>query len=214
MSILKFRSGFRPVTLDQHSVRLAVPTSWQCPMYLDNRPYMLPADDQGKTSMCAAYAMAGLIEAHNWRTSHIPSPIDAPALYRLAKDQFDKTPDEGTTFDAVFRAAQTLNLLPATASLQYLNSLSDIPFAIHKHGLVLAGFNVAESWYATNPGGWIFGSGDTLGGHAVLLCWFDRNQGVGFQNSWSDRWGVNGFGRLGWATCRDQFLQASVVNFA
>lgn len=195
----------------QLSPLLGTPLNFQCPRWLDNRPYMLPSDDQGNTSMCAAFAIAGLIEAHTWRKSNVPQPVDAPRIYAEAKAQFDQSSVQGTTFDAVFKSAVALNLLSGRAALIWINRVADLPFALHKHGVLLAAFNCTAGWMHPTVDGWIAPDPDILGGHAVAACWFDKSVGIGFQNSWSDRWGVRGFGRMTWAQAETQFLQACAI---
>ena len=205
-----FFPGFH-VRHGQLAPLLGTPMDFQCPRWLDNRPYMLPSDDQGNTSMCAAFAIAGLIEAHTWRTSHIPKPVDAPRIYAEAKANFDQSRGEGTTFEAVYKAAVSLALLPGRTAMIWIDRASDIPFALHKHGVVLAGFNCTAGWMNPTVDGWIAPDSAVLGGHAVALCWFDRSTGVGFQNSWSERWGVRGFGRMTWGQVETQFQQACAI---
>ena len=53
-----------------------------------------------------------------------------------------------------------------------------------------------------------------LGGHAlVLIAWDDSKQVVTFQNSYSDRWGNNGFGYLPYAYVSDPNLTSECHAF-
>jgi hypothetical protein len=213
MNTVRLLDNFQPglrVPKDLTAPRMSAPVAWQCPAWLDNRPYMLPADDQGQTSTCAAHAMAGLIEAWRWRKTHTPSPVDAFALYAEAK-KIDLDPNPGTTFDAVFAAAKSMYLIPANAVLNRLASHADLRFALHRYGVVLVGFNVTPEWQWPNYGGWIASSHKFIGGHGVVACWFDA-AGFGFQNSWGKSWGTNGFGRMIWDEVPAQYLDGVAID--
>ncbi|MEM4720696.1 MAG: hypothetical protein QXT73_01365 [Candidatus Methanomethylicaceae archaeon] len=192
--------GLLGVTNAKRSLALQLfePRKWQAPEWIDNRPYCLPANDQGREPRCAAYAMACLIEARNWRLTHIPRQIDPEPIYRKAKELDGMPKQDGTTLEAVVQAAIELGLLPETTVYKEFKTFDEYCFALHAHGLVLLGFNISDRWYnCSAKTGWIASGGTFVGGHAVAGCWYSRigQVGVGFQNSWGN-WGCNGFGRL------------------
>jgi hypothetical protein len=209
-SLANFVPGLR---VQKHNAApiLSAPAKWACPVWLDNRPYMLPADDQGQTQTCAGQAMAGLIEAWRWRATHTPNPVNGFAIYSEAK-RLDNESSPGTTFDSAFAAAKSLALIPPYTTFLRIPSVSDLRFALHRHGVILAGFNITDGWEFPDHGGWIEPSTKDLGGHAVALCWFDP-AGIGFQNSWGANWGVRGFGRITWEQASAQFVDAIALDF-
>jgi hypothetical protein len=79
--------------------------------------------------------------------------------------------------------------------------------------VVIIGFEIDEGWNAcSSVTGYIGHGGATLGGHAVLGCYYDGD-GFGFENSWAKTWGRNGFGRMTWKQFDEQFLYALAVSF-
>jgi len=92
-----------------------------------------------------------------------------------------------------------------------IGSRRDVQFALHKHGVCIAGFMITEGWNeVSSKTGYIGDDPEVIGGHATLLCWYD-SEGVGFQNSW-DKWGVKGFGRMTWTQFETQFMYAVVLE--
>ena len=61
------------------------------PAALDMRDLVLNTEDQGKTSMCAAYTATSWLEALLWRRTGMPINYDPVALYKMAKT-IDKFP--------------------------------------------------------------------------------------------------------------------------
>lgn len=174
--------------------RLSTPTGWVAPRYLDLRPYCLPKDDQGDLPWCAGFSMAGLLEARNWKSTHIPLGVDPGPLYNAAK-KIDGDTSDGTTLTSIFSAAKAVGLLPKSATAIYFNTFAEYTFALHKYGPCVLGFRIDNGWSYANKDGWIPDGNEELGGHAVLGCWYDVRRGAGFQNSWGE-WGADGFGRM------------------
>lgn len=181
------------------------------PEHLDRRPEMLPSSNQGSTSRCAAFAMAGCMEWYNWKRFGSTDQIDPNPIYEYAK-QIDGMPSqEGTTLESVVRAWNDLGRSPfLDASSVFLVRTSPnqnwLKRALHRNGVVLAGFQISEGWRWAEPNGWI-PSGpryDTiLGGHAVVLVGYDeKEKWYAVQNSWGETgYGWRGFVRL----TEDQF---------
>jgi len=175
------------------------PDGWEAPAWLDLRPYCLPSDNQGNEPWCAAYAMACLIEVARWRKTHIPTQVDPAPIYHTAKTLDGLPHEEGTTLEAVVEASARLGLI-AKPKIRLCKTEQDLFFALHETGVVLWGFNVDDGWATPTPqGAWVRSRGALRGGHAVAVCWYQREgpeNGIGFQNSWGADWGLNGFGRM------------------
>jgi hypothetical protein len=188
------------------------------PEHEDYRAEMLKTDNQGASSMCAAYAMAGCIEWWNWKQYDLVKQIDPKPIYETAK-RLDGFPDEeGTTLEAVVRAAFELDLMDIDiASLQVVR-LEDVKRALHKHGPMLSAFTIHEGWQKAAADGWIQDSGDVLGGHAVVLTGYSTVELPNYfslQNSWGDAmYGWKGFARMAPAQFAKEFAYGLVWEVA
>ena len=192
------------------SHRMSLPKEWSYPAYIDSRPYCLPTDNQGLTSMCAAYSMAGAIEVENWRMHHVAKQQDAARIYAEAK-KIDGNNSPGTSFPSVFDAAKNLGILSQGSEYETIRSRAELMFALHKYGVCLLGFVINEGWNYCGADGWISDYDGVLGGHAVLGCFYDKD-GVGFQNSWGVTWGSNGYGRMTWDQYDKQIMDGMVIG--
>ena len=192
---------------------LSAPSGWTCPQFLDLRSYCLPKSDQGQTSECVAFATCGVIEAINWKRTHVSEQIDPTPLYNECK-RIDGDPGEGTTLTAAFTAAKNLNLIPSYATANYVKTFDDVMFALHHLGPIVGAFSIDDGWqYANVSTGWIPNGSTVLGGHAVVICWEDVTQGAGVQNSWGN-WGYKGqgFARLTRAQFDKQFTGGLAIE--
>ena len=202
----KFQAGGCRGVGSHAGPKLCSPANWTHPRWIDSRPYCLVASDQGKTSQCAAYSVAGWLETRNWRTTHVAEQVDAAPIYAEAK-RIDGTSSEGTYLTSVAQAVQNLKLVQGTIRSAEVRTLDDLQFALHRDAVCLGAFMATRGWNACDPKtGWIGGSSEAVGGHAVLMCWYQDGKGVGWQNSWSPTWGMQGFGRMTEAQFREQWL--------
>lgn len=178
------------------------------PSYVDLRPQFLTASDQGPSSKCAAYAMAGWLEFFNWKFKGDPSQINPDPIYRRAKELDGFPQEEGTTADAVVQAAQDLGLLSPLGSdrIRYLSGKNAVCAALHRYGAVLAAFTVTNNWGKATPDGWISPGGVEIGGHLVVLSGYsliDPRPYISLQNSWGPKEGWQGFYRMDMETFED-----------
>lgn len=205
---MKFTAGLLPRTTPRRLQLSAAPTSYVGPAHLDRRPEMLPTSDQGNTSKCVAYSIAGCLEYRRWKRDGIAEQIDPNDIYARAK-QLDGMPgQEGTTLEDGLQAAQDLGLMSRVENslLREVYTFPEVQQAIHRYGVILGAFNIQAGWMAATPDGWIPAGGGNLGGHAVAICgastltepWW-----VAIQNSWGDAQGWRGFNRMP----HDLFLQ-------
>jgi hypothetical protein len=71
--------------------------------------------------------------------------------------------------------------------------------ALYQNGPVVVGINVHDSFVATGTDGIVqFPSGRLQGGHAILVVGYNK-LGLVCKNSWSTRWGKNGYCVIPWA---------------
>lgn len=197
--------------------RLSAPDNFTVPKWLDNRPYCLPANDQGNSSSCAGQATAGYAEVLDWKTSHVAKQLNGFKIYDKAKELDDDGTD-GTSLTQAIKAAKALGLLRSNLGVRVVSTKKQVQYAIHTHQVVIAGFMITASWNYAGKDGWVPEEHkEAIGGHAVLCCWYSEEDskhkgGIGFQNSWGPKWGANGFGRISWNAFNEQFLYAAVLE--
>lgn len=201
---MSFTPGLLPrlAATPKHKL-LQSPASYVPPKHIDRRSELLTSSNQGETSQCVAYALAGWIEHYKWKYEGIAAQIDPAPIYQHAK-QIDGYPNgEGTTLEAGLQSAQELGLISAVAqgSIREVTTPLEVRQALHRYGVVLAAFNATEAWSFPSATGWIKPEGSPLGGHAVLLCGYsdlddeDNSPFFALQNSWGDI-GWRGFVRM------------------
>lgn len=203
-----FRSGLLGLTGAELELTLKTPIVSGCPLpdYCDNNPYMMEASDQLQTSECGPFAVCGFIESLNWRDRGIYKQLDPHPVYVEAK-RIDGSPlTDGTTLQAAAQAAINLGLLPKETKLKILTTEEQVRRAIFHFGSCLVGYNITEGWFHVGPDGRLpAGKWKSVGGHANLACFFDKNS-KGSMNSWSDRKGWRGLVRLTNEEFAQQFM--------
>lgn len=196
---------------------LATGATYVVPALVDLRAQLLPASNQGDSSMCAAYAMAGWIEFYNWKYNGITQQVDPEPIYNRAK-KLDGVPSvEGTTLECALQAAQDLGLISpvATASIRHV-PLEGVQQALHRYGVILSAFSVTENWWRATPDGWILPGGLGMGGHAVIVIGYstvDTPPWYAVQNSWGEKQGWRGFNRLTPDLFKQQFDYGLVWDY-
>lgn len=194
-------------------IHFSAPYNFSAPAYVDSRPYCLLTSDQSNNPACAGFATAGYIEVMNWRRTHRAEQIDGLAIYRKAKE-LDGSSSEGTTLEWAVKGAIALGLLPGSTTMRAIRTAQDVQFALHSHGVAIAGFKITEGWDRPNKQtGYIEDSLVVRGGHAVLLSWYQlKDENYGWQNSWTENWSVNGFGRMTRAQFDQQFQYGIILD--
>ena len=188
---------------------------FKSPSTLDLRDYCTKTEDQGNTSMCAAYTAAGFAENILWRMTDVPQNIDPVKIYRYAKSIDGDPNGEGTTLTAVGQALLDNGIFDKTkCAMKVVRSEALVRYAIHKFGCCLGGFNITEEWYGCDrKHPMITGRmlNKTEGGHAVLICGYTRSSVI-IQNSWGTEWGHYGFGMISWEAFRKQFMYGVCIS--
>ena len=185
------------------------PNLFQAPAYLDNRPYCLPASNQGRYPACAGFAIAGYCEVQQWKENHIPTQIDGIEIWKRGLIHMPgNLKSGGITLEAAFKSAREFGYLPK-GSPKVLRTFRDLQFALHTHTVAVAGMKTTDLWDNPTQSGLVEQKGPVRGYHAVLICYYHEQWGVGFQNSWH-AWGANGFGRLSYKDFDSSFEYAIV----
>ena len=201
--------GLIPETVE--SPLMATPSEWMVPEYVDFRPYVLPASNQGRIPACAGYATAGYAEVLNWRMHDSYDQVDGVKIYQEAKT-FDGIAGDGTTLSAAVKAAKNLTLLPENYNVRIVKTKSQLQYAMHRYGVVIGAFFISDGWNSTDSQGYIQEGNTTgLGGHAVLINYYDQ-KGIGWQNSWGNEWGDEGWGFMSWSEWEREFIHAAVIE--
>ena len=201
--------GSRPL-----SAYKKAPDGLSYPVTLDMRDLVLKTEDQGATSMCAAYTATSWIESILWRKTGKPVDFNPKALYEKAKtlDGMPTTP--GTTLDAVLKAMIELGWLPENKreDIVLFYDAYSLKRAIHRYGTCLLGFSITEKWLK-HQGKLLLGdvSGRNLGGHAVICTGYNED-GVFIQNSWGEEWGKFGFACLSWSLFNKEFMVGAYMK--
>ena len=195
--------------------RVSVPDEFTTLDWYDGRMYCLPPSNQEQLPACAGFAADGYAEVDKWAETGIKEQYDGKATYYRAKELEGNNKD-GTTLTWAAKAAQDLGHIDADLTIRTIKTKREVQFALHKHKAVIAGFMITAGWNDVSDDGWINENDiEAIGGHAVLLCWYNDDpnypMGIGLQNSWDD-WGYKGFGRMSWKAFHQQFLYAIVLE--
>lgn len=187
------------------------------PSYLDARSKLLTSSNQGDYPHCAGYGVAGYGEFWNWKWNKVRKQLDAVAIYDGAK-KADGYPNEpGTTLRAAYDSAVALGFIPAGVDepREVANSY-EVHLALHRYDVALAAFEATDNWYTAGDNGFIKPGGKPVGPHCVLLCVRDttcitfQHNIWGFQNSWGEKDGWNGFNCIDDDTFNELFSYALV----
>lgn len=216
MSETYFKGGGCLYDATEFRTPLLAPTDgFPPPKHLDYRGYCLPASNQGASSACCGFALAGMIEVMNWRRHDAYKQIDGLAIYKEAK-RIDGWAGAGTFPRFTIQAAQNLGLLSNAYTPRRISTKRELLFAMHSHlydGVVLAAFNINEAWNHVNDITGEIPPDDgykDLGGHLVLGNTFD-DAGFGLDNSWGLEYGDNGWVKLPWERGFDNSFLFAVV---
>lgn len=189
------------------------------PTSLDFRQLCSPTDNQYDNPHCAGYAAAQMMESIYWKETGHPIQLDASQIYAKAKE-IDNHPDvDGTLIETTLSCA--LKLCPFIDENMYIvktfgndgtkNTLEKIKTLIHKHTFLLGGFMITDKWYkAREKTNMIKPGGNTLGGHAVLICGYIKDKVI-IQNSWGKGWASKGFAQLPASVFLDQFIYCAYL---
>lgn len=195
------------------------------PLKIDNRQLVSPTDDQTTTPHCAAYAAAELIESIYWKYTGKLLQFDAHQIYANAKLIDEHPLENGTYIEIALKTVLKLCMydskflfLKKAEIDKFFNANNDetitnIKQLIHKHDFLISGFEIDEGWYdcIDNKNFIIKQRGNTLGGHAVILCGYN-NVGFFIHNQWGKSWGAKGFAIIPYKLFLQQFIYCCYLN--
>jgi len=205
-------------------VRFRAASSFKGPKELLLDGYMTPVENQGSMPWCAAYSASTFAEAVLWRKNGYHKDIDPGKLYRYAKTIDGDPNGDGTYLECALEALKAKSWFPRKCQVRTFGNgffgfgsstgFEDVKLAVHRFGCCLAGFNITSEWFAPKNavvrGGSDYGC---EGGHAVLICGYDRD-GVLVMNSWGSDYGKDGKIYVSRKAFDRQFMYGAVLTGA
>lgn len=190
------------------------------PLKIDNRQICSPTDNQGNSPHCAGYSAAQMIEAIIWKQTGRIINLDAHQIYAKAKELDNCIDAEGTYPEATLQAAINLSALKIfnnakihkIYNIDEYETITAIKHIIHKYDFLIGGFYITDEWYNCINGKYVISHGtNNLGGHAVLICGYDKKY-VYIQNHWSKNWGAKGFAAIPWKVFLLEFMYGTYLE--
>lgn len=186
------------------------------PDKIDERPRMTKVEDQGSNPWCAAYAATQFAENVIWRKTGRPQNIDPSMIYIRAKEIDGMPGVNGTTLEAALQALIDTKVFDGKICKvrSIKRNQKSVQFALHRFGVILAGFNVTAEWWKLNMKKTAICSKYILpgqGGHAVCLCGYS-DVGAYICNSWGSKWGQYGYGLITWDKLEEQMICGAVID--
>ncbi len=189
------------------------------------RAFLPFIENQGQTNSCTGHAGVAAMEFLKLKAGQPRTDLSRLFLYKKSRELANIQGDTGCTIRETAKAMQKFGVckemlwpfIPTTINnnatpvqlkdamnnqtLSYYScpNLDAVKDAISKNYPVILGFSVFD--HAFNPpGGHIVAPSKNQslrGGHCVMMTDYDDDlKRVGFANSWSDKWGTNGYGSL------------------
>lgn len=158
--------------------------TWPCKLVLD----------QGREGACVGYAWA-----HELAASPRAVPVsdaDARQLYRYAQT-VDEWPGEAYSGTSVLAGAKAVQVRGHMAEYRWAFGLQDVVDTVGAYGPVVLGIPWTTGMYQPQPDGWVYPTGEVVGGHAIMARGVNLRGGyVLLHNSWGPGWGRNGTARI------------------
>lgn len=197
----------------------SMPAEFETPKWFDNRGWHAPTDNQGNQPACVGYAIADYLEVRNWRRTGRREQVDAMKIYLEAK-KIDGDNNPGTALSSGMQAAQRLGHFPAQMEYEFIATVEQVFYAMHRNFVVIAGFMIDQNWYRMDTTGFIGKDNNAVpkGGHAVVICSGNIQTGdpekdwVGVHNQWGKGWGCGGFGRMTVRQFNSSIVKAVLVK--
>lgn len=202
---------------------------------MDYRDTMMEVRSQGDEGACAAFAAAAMKESQEVRDCGLDTALSPRYVYHYAK-KYDGMPGvEGTTLRAIMKTLyengicleDTWPYVPNNPGRKpnhadndaaafkietyaKLTTLLDMEKCLAINGPFLIGLDIGPTWetageYMADPPRRY----NSLGGHAVCVCGFDRPRKLMLiKNSWGKGWGKAGYSWLSYYHLQRCFISA------
>jgi hypothetical protein len=193
------------------------------PDRVDLRPFLLPVRSQGDEGVCVGFAAAGMKEFQEVRDCGLDEHLSPRYIYAECKRRDGYPGEEGTSLRvamgvlltngvclerswpyAPHRPGRRADYADDEANGFRINSYAKLTTALDMekclsgNGPFCLGLDIWPGWMKVGADGIIPDPPrryESMGGHAVLICRYDRRDGY-FQlrNTWGDDWGSGGYG--------------------
>ena len=203
-------------------LEVSLPEEW-----LEWQKWQTPVKYQAGLGSCVAFSSGGQKETYDYKELSAAPDLSEQFLYGKCKE-IDGMPNvNGTYIRAAMKALKDFGVceeayFPYEAKYPpngspapgYLDNAAKykisayasvgitkeaLQIALYQNGPLVVGVNVHDSFVATGSDGIVqFPSGRLQGGHAILVIGYNK-LGLVFKNSWSTRWGKQGYGIIPWA---------------
>jgi hypothetical protein len=144
--------------------------------------------DQFDTGHCVGFSMANF--GINYPTHTKFTNADGHNFYYLCKIK-DGQPKMENGSD-IRSAAKVLKDLKIIEGYAWAKTIDEVKYWLLNKGPMIVGTDWTEGMDNPDANNIVRASGKVLGGHAYLLNEWTKDNLIGIQNSWDDRWGKNG----------------------
>lgn len=151
--------------------------------------------DQGSEGACTGFGTAHMLSSTPKAQKGITESL-ARILYRKAQ-KLDEWPGEAYEGSSVTGAMKAAKADGYVSRYVWPRTAREVAVAIGYFGPVVIGVDWWSDMMQTDPLGVVHVSGRKVGGHCVAVTGYNHKTDVfTFPNSWGERWGVHGFGRI------------------
>ena len=151
--------------------------------------------DQGSEGACTGFGTAHMLSSTPRAVKGV-TEATARGIYREAQRQ-DEWPGEAYEGSSVTGAMKAGKVLKYVARYVWCRTAREVAVAIGYFGPVVIGVDWYSDMMTPDAQGVVHVRGRKVGGHCVALTGYNHHTDVfTFPNSWGERWGVNGFGRI------------------
>ena len=197
-----------PDDRDYHVSTILPPATVPLPLSFFGSP-VPPVLAQGDTPMCVGYSSTSMRMQQEYKDDHAWYQLDAPWLYRRAKERDGAPGVPGTYVRVAMKVLRDLgqaelpqpkrsqNIAAHRIAAYYAIPVATEEYlkrAIYAYGSVVIAGPWYDSWFHPLAGqGYILPRPDReAGGHAILANGWDDARGLLLQNSWTRAWGSSG----------------------